>query len=1516
MSGTSALEVCDMEEDPNQSLMRNMSSAIITGLRGKRFRSAIECVMESEANVLSFLQKSPLSALIEFHCVLLELSCDGYERTSHSRLLNPDGMPMYPMDTTMLSSTSISEADPGSGTVLPSITTGMTLLLSDHTSKTVTSPDRSSDVMGTLSFDTTDATVLSHIAEASLGIKTLGVPNEHHRSDGSTLGRASDVPNIIQELEHFCETTNERGLKCCLSAVDHLRTRLPRAARNASLRSNVISLASIWTTKEETPPQVQLELAPYGFHPSRPTVRLRITSLPIMSVTTQQDSKPRSITIRGLYVDISPPRPDQHAGGSPILHTNLPLAEDILRVVETVYRVIDRLSNGVTFAEQASVPARLSEAIFRVLRTGTCPGEVMKVVVQLDEAPVVEHPPLSTNPSVDSSASAGLRTDINPRASAGILPRGVTRTDGDSLTPPGVTPVEIDWWASNGMSPMDRPQFMAALASVQPGVLQGTGRRGVSLLYNGRIIINVDPALKFPELFDAAGLSALQIQVTWSPVSAFGALGFDAERIEDMCQMSAKNYAGRGFDTLRMLADELIASLPEQPHVHLHARIGRSSNNTPSVAPYTISRFSGLSIAVSERSSAKDLPVKIVLPRIYGFVVPERPTKSVVEVTLKGWLRDRPDLTGTVDMDVAAANSVKAVIESAAPIFSALGSAALDDHLAGRIANSLLHAEAVFPHQIRPEGVDVGIGIPGAWAALSTGSARVSLARDGQVQNLRDEPAPSLPAGTDTFHLQAETLPTGSQSHQKEAEDANDSTEPPGRAISQRETPSSGEWEEVTMPGGVRIRIPPILSSSNFRKRSGLSKVGCVVLQSTLGSDAIPTLSPQAIQQRIQSSLDAESGDGLEYLHNVAVAVCKGWPSSTNVTLVCKSPAPSRSRGTLPMRNSFEGSLDVFITTYAGAQQAGADSGGSMARLSFRQRLRTTRSTQDLQNWYQLAVVIDGSCTLSINGDDAKRSHSLAGMTRALRYTQDSMATYLDPRRPSDALVTRAADAIAHIPTLLPPNLTVQGVTMRIEECRMVRGKVNHIVLGRGEWRASGDRQTRSGRIFVALGSNVGDRLRSIETACNAIDKEPNIRVVQTSSLYETEPMYVQDQERFLNGVCEIETALRPMDLLDKLQAIELDMGRVKTVDKGPRSIDLDLLLYKGDCVTTDRLTVPHALMWEREFVLRPLRDVLTNHSQGAVNPRSVSDSLKQVEHKPLNMFSQVPLGPESAVIRANDPKRPTRVMSILNVTPDSFSDGGKNDPTDDEALKATILSHIASGATIIDVGGQSSRPNAPDITADEELARILPAIAAIKSLPEATHIAISIDTYRAAVASAAVEAGAHIINDISAGTLDPDMLPTIARLGCTYVMMHMRGTPATMQDPENLAYPFGLMNTICVELRARLDAAQAAGIRRWRIILDPGIGFAKTPEQNVEILRDLPALVGYRGLENIPWMVGSSRKGFIGKITGVEAAKERLWGTAATVTAAVQGGASVVRVHDVGEMAQVVKMADAMYRV
>lgn len=291
-------------------------------------------------------------------------------------------------------------------------------------------------------------------------------------------------------------------------------------------------------------------------------------------------------------------------------------------------------------------------------------------------------------------------------------------------------------------------------------------------------------------------------------------------------------------------------------------------------------------------------------------------------------------------------------------------------------------------------------------------------------------------------------------------------------------------------------------------------------------------------------------------------------------------------------------------------------------------------------------------------------------------------------------------------------------------------------------------------------------------------------------------------------------------------------------------------------------------------------------------------------------------MGQDTFAIRAQDTMRTTHVMSILNTTPDSFSDGGVNLPTDQAALRKTILSHIQAGATIIDIGGQSSRPNAPDVTAEEEIARVLPAIEIIKSLPEASHVSISVDTYRAEVADAAIQAGAHIINDISAGLLDAEMLPTAGRLGCTVCLMHMRGTPATMTSPENCSYPKGLIPTIAEELLERVQAAEQAGIRRWRIILDPGVGFAKTVDQNLEILRRMDELRNWPGLVGLPWLLGCSRKGFIGKITGVKEARERSWGTAATVAAGIQGGADIVRVHDVDEMVKVAKMSDAIWRV
>ncbi|KAI3331346.1 Dihydropteroate synthase [Ustulina deusta] len=480
---------------------------------------------------------------------------------------------------------------------------------------------------------------------------------------------------------------------------------------------------------------------------------------------------------------------------------------------------------------------------------------------------------------------------------------------------------------------------------------------------------------------------------------------------------------------------------------------------------------------------------------------------------------------------------------------------------------------------------------------------------------------------------------------------------------------------------------------------------------------------------------------------------------------------------------------------------------------------------------------------------------------------------------------------------------------------------------------------------YIALGSNLGDRVAMIEQACREMDAR-GVKVKRTSSLWETEPMYVLDQDRFVNGACEVETELEPLPLLDALQDIEKSMGRRKLIDKGPRNIDLDILLYENETVAHPRLQIPHALIAEREFVLRPLAELIPHRALDPTHPwKLIQDHLNELPPpttgsvEPLSTLT--PLRTSVTPLNALRSTRPTQVMAILNVTPDSFSDGGVHlpppearsqtmtgqdvesngslssssppSPTYLASLRSTIRRFIASGATLIDVGGQSTAPGAPEVSVSEELYRVLPAISVIRSMPEAAHVSISVDTYRAAVAEAAVAAGADIVNDVSAGLLDDAMLPTVARLGCSVCLMHMRGTPATMSCMNE--YPGGLIPTLAEELRARVDAAEKAGIRRWRIILDPGMGFAKVGDQNLEILRHMPELRRWPGLEGLPWLLGSSRKSFVGKITGVSKPGDRVYGTAATVTAAVQGGADIVRVHDVLEMAQVVKMADAIFR-
>jgi 2-amino-4-hydroxy-6-hydroxymethyldihydropteridine diphosphokinase / dihydropteroate synthase len=383
---------------------------------------------------------------------------------------------------------------------------------------------------------------------------------------------------------------------------------------------------------------------------------------------------------------------------------------------------------------------------------------------------------------------------------------------------------------------------------------------------------------------------------------------------------------------------------------------------------------------------------------------------------------------------------------------------------------------------------------------------------------------------------------------------------------------------------------------------------------------------------------------------------------------------------------------------------------------------------------------------------------------------------------------------------------------------------------------------------------------------------------------------------------------ISPLQLLAKLQDIENRMGRKKIIDKGPRNIDLDLLLYGHNTWHSEELIVPHKLMLEREFVLRPLCDLIPDQKHPFYPDKTYLEHLNSLE-KDQSMSTVTPYG-QSGMLRTSELYRTTRIMSILNLTPDSFSDGGRHSPEPGETI-STIRDHVKSGVDILDVGGQSTRPKAPMVSAVEEMSRVIPMIDQVRSdLPQ---LNISIDTFRHEVAKEALIHGASIINDVSAGTLDSKMFETIAKHGCTCVLMHMRGDPSNMMRHTN--YPDGLVATIAKELLERVAAAEAAGIRRWRIILDPGIGFAKTEKHNLEILRRLNDLRQWPGLQGFPWLIGASRKGFIGRITGVTNPSERKWGTAAAVTAAVQGGADIVRVHDVEEMAKVVKMADAIWR-
>ncbi len=267
-----------------------------------------------------------------------------------------------------------------------------------------------------------------------------------------------------------------------------------------------------------------------------------------------------------------------------------------------------------------------------------------------------------------------------------------------------------------------------------------------------------------------------------------------------------------------------------------------------------------------------------------------------------------------------------------------------------------------------------------------------------------------------------------------------------------------------------------------------------------------------------------------------------------------------------------------------------------------------------------------------------------------------------------------------------------------------------------------------------------------------------------------------------------------------------------------------------------------------------------------------------------------------------------TLIMGILNVTPDSFSDGGQFLSVDLALARAEEM--IAEGADIIDVGGESTRPGGEPVSVEEEIGRVVPVI---EGLSSRVSTPISVDTTKSEVARAAIDAGAAIVNDISALRFDFYVADAVARAGAGLVLMHSRGTPATMHRMPPVA---DVMEEVVSSLRASIHMAERRGVARESIVIDPGIGFGKTQAQNLELIARLDELIA--AFPDYPLLIGASRKSFIGHILADESGtpaptSERLHGTMATITAAVLKGAHIVRVHDVKAAAETIRVAKSI---
>lgn len=441
--------------------------------------------------------------------------------------------------------------------------------------------------------------------------------------------------------------------------------------------------------------------------------------------------------------------------------------------------------------------------------------------------------------------------------------------------------------------------------------------------------------------------------------------------------------------------------------------------------------------------------------------------------------------------------------------------------------------------------------------------------------------------------------------------------------------------------------------------------------------------------------------------------------------------------------------------------------------------------------------------------------------------------------------------------------------------------------------------------IYLGLGSNTGDRRANLQAAAEAL--APQVKVLRASSIIETPPWGFAGQPDFLNQVLEAETDLPPQALLAHIKHVERRLGRQPTFRNGPRLIDIDILFYGDTILDLPEIAIPHPRLHERDFVLVPLAELVPER----MHPRLGKTVSQLLQSLPSGKTSPPPTD-QSYLFPWG--KR-TFIMGILNVTPDSFSGDGLLAQGD--AVSAALeqaRQFVAAGADILDVGGESTRPGSQPVTASEEMERVLPVIEALV----ATRLGalISIDTYKAAVAEAALNAGAHWVNDIWGLRADPRLAEVAARRRVPLILMHNHSTPASVELRAQLGGRYvgmtyeNLLADIQRELLESVAIARRAGVPPENILLDPGIGFGKTVEQNLELLDRLGEIKAL----GFPVLLGPSRKSFIGYTLNLPP-DQRLEGTAAAVAIGIARGADIIRVHDVAMMARVARMTDAIVR-